>query len=65
MTKLNYKIEVPKNDKEKEKQVNKSLYSLSKQEVINGSLASTMPQNVPMNNVQPNMIKANGFGRTV
>lgn len=67
MTKLNYKIDMSKqdNDKEKERKLNKSLYSLSKQEVINGSLASMTPQNPNGGINNQNMIKTNGFGRTV
>lgn len=63
MTKLNYNIDIP-NKKKEESKVNKSINALSKQAVINESLAYRMPQNVPMN-INPTTVKSNGFGRTM
>ena len=65
MTKLNYTVNLRDKENKKEKDnVTHSLNSLSKQAVINQSLASRMPTNAPMNS-NPTPIKNVGFGRTV
>lgn len=65
MTKLNYNVNLQKKeDKDKQYKVNQSLNALSKQAVINQSLASRMPTNAPMNS-NPTPIQNSGFGRTV
>ena len=65
MTKLNYNVNLQKKeDKDKQYKVNQSLNALSKQAVINQSLASRMPTNAPMN-TNPTPIQNSGFGRTV
>lgn len=65
MSKLNYTINIlPKNKKEEENKLHKSMNSLSKQSVINESLAYRMPQNVPINN-NTRMVTSEGFGRSV
>lgn len=65
MTKLNYNVNLQKKeDKDKQYKVNQSLNALSKQAVINQSLASRMPTNAPMNS-NPTPIQNTGFGRTV
>lgn len=65
MTKLNYNVNLQKKeDEDKQYKVNKTLNSLSKQAVINQSLASRMPTNAPMNS-NPTPIQNTGFGRTV
>ena len=60
-TKLNYNVNLPK--KEEKPDVKNSMNALSKQAVINQSLASRMPTNAPTNNMQP--VKSSGFGRTI
>lgn len=65
MTKLNYNVNLPKKeDEDKQYKLNSSLNALSKQAVINQSLASRMPTNAPMNS-NPTPIQNTGFGRTV
>ena len=65
MTKLNYTVNLKdKENKEEKENVTHSLNSLSKQAVINQSLASRMPTNAPMN-PNPTPIQNVGFGRTV
>ena len=65
MTKLNYNVNLQKKeDKDKQYKVNQSLNALSKQAVINQSLASRMPTNAPMNS-NPTPIQNTCFGRTV
>lgn len=65
MTKLNYTVNLrDKENKEEKNNVTHSLNSLSKQAVINQSLASRMPTNAPMNS-NPTPIQNVGFGRTV
>lgn len=65
MTKLNYNVNLPKKeDENKQYKLNSSLNALSKQQVINQSLATRMPQNT----AQPSnteMVTSKGFGRTV
>ena len=65
MTKLNYTVNLENKEKKAEnEQVKHSMNSLSKQAVINQSLASRMPTNAPMNS-NPTPIQNSGFGRTV
>jgi hypothetical protein len=65
MTKLNYTVNLEDKEKKAEnEQVKHSMNSLSKQAVINQSLASRMPTNAPMNS-NPTPIQNSGFGRTV
>ena len=65
MTKLNYTVNLKdKENKDEKDNVKHSLNSLSKQAVINQSLASRMPTNTPMNS-NPTPIQNSGFGRTV
>lgn len=65
MTKLNYTVNLEdKKKKAENEQVKHSMNSLSKQSVINQSLANRMPTNAPMN-YNPTPIQNSGFGRTV
>lgn len=65
MTKLNYTVNLKDKEKKAEnEQVRHSINSLSKQAVINQSLASRMPTNAPMNNPLPT-VQTTGFGRSV
>lgn len=63
MTKLNYTVDLNKNEEEKPS-VKSSMNSLSKQAVINQSLASRIPTNAPMGQI-PQTTQNKGFGRTV
>lgn len=64
MTKLNYTVNLKDKENKEKDNVKHSLNSLSKQAVINQSLASRMPINAPMNS-NPTPIQNVGFGRTV
>ena len=63
-TKLNYKVNLPSMKEEEQSDVKSSLNALSKQSVINQSLASRMPTNSPMS-PNPTAVQTTGFGRTI
>lgn len=63
MTKLNYKPNLSTKKIEPTDKVTSSLNALSKQAVINQSLATRSPQNTVVNaNISP--VQNSGFGRT-